>query len=130
MGNKRYQPENMGTTPETRGSRIMEQTTLCKHQDRLIAESLAEAKALGEFLKITESARIETGSETIASIDATPEQHDQWARQYIRLLFWGEGRRCAKCGHVATGPLTESSQEDVRRWQRAQDATDAIDANS
>jgi hypothetical protein len=97
----------------------MEQTTTCKHQEQFICESMAEAEAVGKYLKITEAMRIATGSETIASIDATPEQHNQWARQYIRFLFWIEGRRCAKCGHIATGPLTEFSPENLKRWQHA-----------
>ncbi|HVI66320.1 MAG TPA: hypothetical protein VM910_27625 [Bradyrhizobium sp.] len=105
-------------------------TTVCKHQDRLIAESIAEAKAWGASLRLTEAARIATGAVTVASIDATSEQYDQWAQQYIRLLFFAEGTRCAKCGHVATGPLTHYSAEDAKRWQRADLAANTPVANS
>jgi hypothetical protein len=80
-------------------------------------QDIAEARALGKFLKLTEAMRAETGTTTIASIDATAEQHAQWAREFIRMLLWTEGTRCRKCGHVATGPLTEYTPEDVKRWR-------------
>jgi hypothetical protein len=97
------------------------ETVICRHQDRLINKGVAEAKALGKMLQITEAMRVQTGTETIASIDATPEQHDQWTQQFIRLLFYAEGTRCAKCGHIATGPLTEFSPEEAERWQHGQE---------
>ncbi len=102
----------------TKQFRLGGKTIICRHQDKFICESIAEAKAIGESLRLTEVARMETGTETIASIDATSEQRDQWAQQYIRLLFWTEGTRCGQCGHIATGPLTRYSAEDVQRWQR------------
>jgi hypothetical protein len=92
------------------------ETTLCRHQDRLIAKNIAEAKALGKFLSLTEAMRAATGTTTIASVDATAEQQARWAREFIRMLLWTEGTRCRKCGHVASGPLTEHSSEDVIRW--------------
>jgi hypothetical protein len=64
-----------------------------------------------------EVTRAATGTTTIASVDATAEQQAQWAREFIRMLLWTEGTRCRKCGHVATGPLTECTPEDVKRWR-------------
>jgi hypothetical protein len=68
-------------------------------------------------LKITEAVRARTSMLTMASIDAAPEQQDQWAREFIKLLLWTEGTQCAKCGHVATGPLTEFSDKELRQWK-------------
>jgi hypothetical protein len=104
------------------------ETVICRHQEHWISKNVDEARMVGEMVRMTEAHRIATDAFTIASIDATPEQHDEWAQQFIRLLFWSEGTRCAKCGHVASGPLTEFSPEDVARWQCKQEHD--LDANS
>jgi hypothetical protein len=104
------------------------ETVICRHQERFISKNIAEAKALGRFLGITEARRDDSDIDTIASIDATPEQSDQWERQFIRMLFWSEGTRCAKCGHVASGPLTEISAKDKARWRREQEEQEAQEA--
>jgi hypothetical protein len=91
---------------------------VCEHQESLIAENLAEARWVGEQLKLTEAERARLGISTIASIDATPEQYAAWGREFIRLVFLQEGRRCRKCGHKVSGKLPHSLHPALRQLRQ------------
>jgi hypothetical protein len=94
-------------------------TGLCKHQRRIVDGYVCEARDFGAALKMTEEERRRIGAITIGSIDATPEQTTEWLNQYIPFLFWsGMPDECPKCGHVASGPLTEWTAEQAEEWER------------
>ena len=90
----------------------------CKHQLAEIEHHLATGIRDGKALRLTQ-AEAEAGRiETFCPADATREQQAQWAEQNIRFVLYAMGTRCRKCGHVATGTLTQCSAEDMERWEK------------
>jgi hypothetical protein len=59
---------------------------ICPHQDHFIAAELAEARAIGAHVKLTERERSLGDIFSIASVDATKEESRIWETRFVLWL--------------------------------------------
>jgi hypothetical protein len=97
---------------------------VCQHQRDAIDGQISRGLWLGERFrpKLTDAVAQQLGITMFVAEDASPERKAQWAHTVVRYLFWDEGTRCRRCGHEATGALTEYSDEQADQWERDAEA--------
>lgn len=94
------------------------QTIICKHQEHGIAVAVAEGKMLGEMVGLKQEEAEAAQITSMIPTDATPEQTAKHFSQIAKMFFFASGVKCESCGHTASGPLTQPTDDEIKRWEK------------
>jgi hypothetical protein len=104
---------------------------LCDHLLAELEHHLSMAVTIGETIKLTKAEVARCDVDAFMPVDLTEGEKLQWAEQQTRFWLWHrsckcdncgyDGCVCETCGHVALGPLTQSTAEERQQWQRELD---------